>query len=67
MYWEKLKEAFNETRIISERNPREVFSFTEKCRERLCEMLGEDGTLLLEQYVCCLEILSKSGEFHKNK
>ena len=67
LYWDKLKEAFDEIRIISERDPGELITFAEKCRERLCDMLDDDGIFLLEQYICCLELLSKSGEFYKNK
>ena len=67
LYWNDLKDAFDEIRIISDRDPKELVAFADSCRERLCEMLEDDGVLLLEQYICCLQLLSKGGEFHKNK
>ena len=67
LYLDKIKEVFDKIRVISERNPEELVACADECRERLCEMLDDDGIVLLEQYICCLELLSKSGELYKKK
>ena len=60
---EKIKSAFDEVRNVKDADPKELYIFAEQCRKRLCEMLDEEGELLLEQYICCLELLNKSAEF----
>ena len=64
MYWDEINMAFDEVRKASNTDEKRLSIFAEECHDRLCEMLGEEGSIMLEQYICCLELLGKRGEFH---
>ena len=48
MYWDEINMAFDEVRKASNTDEKRLSIFAEECHDRLCEMLGEEGSILLE-------------------
>ena len=66
-YWDAIKGSFQEVADIMNSSPEELYALVERSREQLSEMLGEEGTLLLEQYTLCIELLCKGNELLDSK
>ena len=41
----------------------EIFELSEQCRLQLYELLDEDGILILEKFILCLDLLDKRYDF----
>ena len=63
MYWYDMKDCFSEVLAAKERGIDEIYSLSEKCRERLFELLDNDGILILEKYIACLDLINKKADF----
>ena len=58
MYWDELKEAFLNVSELRDKDDSQLCEIAERIRERLYEMLDDEGCVLLEKYLYCLELLS---------
>lgn len=63
MYWYDMKDCFSEVLAAKERGIDEIYYLSEKCRERLFELLDNDGILILEKYIACLDLINKKADF----
>lgn len=59
MYWERLTKGFSEARQAREEGKDELVRLLEHYYEILCDMLGEEGSIILDQYTACLDLLNK--------
>ena len=67
MYWEKMKRGLCEVMASKDEGMDEVFALAERCREQLYEMLDEEGIVILEQYITCMDILNSRSDFTDKK
>ena len=57
MYPDELKKEFVEVREIGEGGVSSLYELAEDLRQRLYELLDDDGIVLLEKYISCIERL----------
>jgi hypothetical protein len=67
MYWDEIKNGFLEVRSISSKGYEDILRYSEECRQKLYELLDDEGIIILEKYLCCVELLSKQSEYIDNK
>ena len=63
MYWDDICKCFSEVASAKNNGMDEVFELSERCREQLLELLDDEGALILEKYIACLDLLSKRSDF----
>ncbi len=63
MYFDNIKESFLNVAASEEKGLDAIYELSEQCRERLYEVLDEDGILILEKYILCLDLLNKGCDF----
>ena len=63
MYWDDMRKCFAEVKTAEEEGMDKLLMLAERCREQLCDRLGEEGIVILEQYIACLDILNKKCDF----
>ena len=63
MYWDDMKDCFFEVKMAKEKGIDEIFALSERCKEELLERLDDEGALILEKYIACLDLLSKRSNF----
>ena len=59
MYWNELRRGFREVDEAREKGLEELERLKEHYREKLCDVLDEEGIVILEQYTACLDLLNK--------
>ena len=57
MYFDDMKECFFDVVSAKENGMDEIFELSEQCRLQLYELLDEDGILILEKFILCLDLL----------
>lgn len=67
MYWDDITNGFLEVRSISSKGYEEILCYSEECRQKLYELLDDEGIIILEKYLCCIELLNKQSDFIDNK
>ena len=63
MYFDDMKECFFDVVSAKENGMDEIFELSEQCRLQLYELLDEDGILILEKFILCLDLLDKRCDF----
>lgn len=66
MYWDDLKNGFEEVEKIRRLGQTNLIYFAEECRRKLYEHLDEEGVILLEQLICSIEFLVNKSPFEDN-
>ena len=67
MYWDDIKEGFSEVKSVKTKGYDELLRYSEECRQKLYELLDDNGIIILEKYICCLELLNNQSDFIYNK
>ena len=67
MYWDEMKECFLAVSTAEKEGADALVALAEECKARLCEMLDDDGIVLLEEYAACLDLLNRNSNVsHKD-